>query len=155
MVTARDLVDDFLAQRRIAVAGVSRDSRNPANLIFRKLRDSGHDVFPINPRATEVEGAACYPDLKSAPAPIYGVVIVTRPESTLQVVRQCSEVGIPRAWMHRSIGPGSVSDAAVAHCRDRGIGVIAGGCPMMYCDPVDVAHRCMRWVLGVMGRLPG
>ena len=155
MVTTRVLVNDFLAQRRIAVAGVSRDSRQAANLIFRKLRDSGHEVFPINPRAADVEGAACYLDLKSAPAPIDGVMIVTRPEAVLEVVRQCSEIGIPRVWMHRSLGAGSVSEAAVAHCRDRGISVIAGGCPMMFCEPVDFGHRCLRWALGAMGRLPG
>src|SRR5262245_25164309 len=150
----KELIDDFLAQRRIAVAGVSRDSGQAANLIFRKLRDSGHEVFPINPRAKEVEGAACYPDLRSAPAPIDGVVILTRPEDALEVVHECAEVGVPRVWMHRGIGVGSVSEAAVAYCRERGIKVIAGGCPMMYCAPVDVAHRCMRWVLGVMGRVP-
>ena len=44
--------NDFLSQRRIAVAGVSRNSKETANLIFRKLRDSGHEVFPINPKDT-------------------------------------------------------------------------------------------------------
>ncbi len=72
----------------------------------------------------------------------------------LGVVRQCAEVGISRVWLHRSFGQGSVSDAAVEAGREYGIEVIAGGCPMMYCQPVDVAHKCMRWLLGVTGKLP-
>lgn len=154
MAPASELVRDFLAQRRIAVAGVSRDPQQAANLIFRKLRDSGHEVVAVNPRAAEVEGVACYRDLKSAPGPIDGVVIVTPADAALAIVEECSAIGIPRVWMHRGAGAGSVSDAAVAHCRKSGIRVIAGGCPMMFCEPVDIAHRCMRWVLGAMGRLP-
>jgi predicted CoA-binding protein len=152
--SAPEPVRDFLAQKRIAVAGVSRDPRGAANLIFRTLRDSGRDVIPINPRAAAVEGVACYPSLLAAPGPIDGVVIATRPEVSLEVVRQCADAKIPRVWMHRSIGAGSVSDEAVAHCRQHGICVIAGGCPMMYCEPVDVGHRCIRWLLGAMGKLP-
>ena len=82
------------------------------------------------------------------------VVVVTRPGDAVKVVRQCSEAGVSRVWMHRAVGQGSVSSAAVDLCRLRGIRVIAGGCPMMYCKPVDGAHRCMRWALGLFGRLP-
>lgn len=155
MGTIDALVRDFLAQRHIAVAGVSRDPRQPANAIFRKLRDSGHQVVPINPATAQIEGVACYPDLRSVPIPIDAIVIATRPEAALDLVRQCASLGVTRVWMHRSFGSGSLSDAAVLECRERGMSVIAGACPMMFCEPVDVFHRCMRWVLGVQGRLPG
>jgi hypothetical protein len=56
MTTLREAADEFLAQRRIAVAGVSRDPKRPADLIYRRLRDTGHEVFAINPNAGEVEG---------------------------------------------------------------------------------------------------
>jgi hypothetical protein len=26
---------------------------------------------------------------------------------------------------------------------------------MMYCEPVDFGHRCMRWILKMQSRLPG
>jgi predicted CoA-binding protein len=149
-----ELVRDFLAQRRIAVAGVSRDPRQTANFIFRKLRDSGHEVLPVNPRAKEVEGVPCYPDLRSVPAPVDSVMIVTRPEAALEIVRECSALGITRVWMHRSFGTGSVSDAAVRYCREHGIRLIDGSCPAMFCEPVDFPHRCMRWILGAQGKLP-
>jgi len=147
-------VEEFLAQKRLAVAGVSRDGKLPANLIFRKLRESNHEVFPVNPMADEVEGTRCYPDLASIPAEIQGVIIATPPEAGLSIVQECAELGIPRVWMHRSFGTGSVSAEAVDLCKKRGIAVIPGACPMMYLQPVDLAHRCMRWFLGVSGGLP-
>ncbi len=151
MASQKELIDDFLAQRRIAVAGVSRDPKQTANFVFRKLRTCGYQALPINPAAAEVEGATCYPSLRAAPAPIDGVLIVTRPKAALDVVRECVELGIPRVWMHRSFGPGSVSEEAVRLCREKGVRVIVGACPLMFCAPVDFGHRCMRWILSVRG----
>ncbi|MGD2153957.1 MAG: CoA-binding protein [Gemmatimonadales bacterium] len=154
MATMKEAVDAFLAQKRIAVAGVSRNKNEAANIVYRKLRDSGYEVFPINPNAETVEGDECYPDLKSVPGGVEGVVIATHPAVTEDVVRECADLGVPRVWMHRSFGQGSVSKDAVAYCREQGIEVIAGGCPMMFCQPVDFPHKCMRWILGVTGGLP-
>ena len=147
-------VEDFLAQRRLAVTGVSRSGAEAANLIYRKLREAGYEVFAVNPNAAEVEGDRSYPDLKSIPGSVDGVVVATHPRVSEQIVKDCAELGIARVWMHRSFGAGSVSAAAVQFCRDKGITVIAGGCPMMFCKPVDVGHRCMRWILGLTGGLP-
>jgi predicted CoA-binding protein len=149
-----EAVKDFLAQKRIAVAGVSRSGGEAANLVYRKLRDAGYEVFAVNPSATEVEGATCYPDLKSIPGGVTAVVIATHPQATDLVVRECAAIGITRVWMHRSFGVGSVSDAAVQFCRERNMMVIPGGCPVMFCGPVDLGHRCMRWVLTLTGGLP-
>lgn len=143
----------FLAGKRFAVAGVSRDSRQPANAIYRKLRDAGYEVVPVNPAAGEVEGARCYPDLRSVPGPVDGLMFVARPDVAADLAAQCAALGIRRVWLHRGIGGGSVSDEAVAACRSAGIEPIVGGCPMMYCEPVDVFHRCLGWWLRRRGRI--
>jgi len=150
-------VNDFLAQKRIAVAGVSRDnSRHPAaNLIYRRLKNTGHDVFPVNPHIQTFEGDRCYPDLQSIPDGVDGVVIITRPEITEQIVHDCNEAGVRRVWMHQSLGQGSsVSSAADEYCRQHNISVIAGACPMMYGAGADFGHTCMWWVLRLTGGLP-
>ncbi len=154
MATLNELVEDFLAQKRIAVAGVSRSGEGTANLIYRKLRDSGYQVFALNPHATEIEGDTCYPNLIAIPGGVAGVVVATTPEVTLTIAQECVDLGISRIWMHRSFGPGSVSEEAVALCRRHNMQVIDGACPMMFCQPVDMAHACMRWVLRVTGGLP-
>jgi predicted CoA-binding protein len=147
-------VEAFLAGTRFAVAGVSRDGRQPANAIFRKLRASGYDVVPVNPAAKVAERATCYPDLRSIPGTVDGVVIVTCPDVALDIVRDARDRGISHVWFHRSFGRGSVSEAAVSFCRFSGMNCIVGGCPMMYCEPIDIAHRCMCWWLGRSHRVP-
>jgi len=155
--TLETKVDDFLAQQRIAVAGVSRDnSHHPVgNLIYRRLKSTGHDVFPVNPNMQTFEGDRCYPDLQSIPGGVDGVVIITRPEITERIVRDCGDARVRRVWMHGSVGKAtSVSPAAVEYCHRHDISVIAGACPMMYGDGVDVGHTCMRWFLRLTGGLP-
>jgi predicted CoA-binding protein len=148
-------VTDFLNQKRIAVAGVSRTKQDAANLIYRKLKAAGYQVSPINPNANTFENDPCYPDLKSIPGAVDGVVIVTRPKLTEEIVRQCAEAGVSRVWMHQSFSKGttSVSDEAVRFCNEHSISVIDGACPMMFCQP-DFGHKCMRWILGFTGGLP-
>lgn len=147
-------VAEFLSGKRFAVAGVSRDSKQTANLIFRKLRTSGFEVVPVNPSAAEVETVQCYPDLASVPGAIDGVVAVTHPRVALDIVNQCRQRDVRRVWFHRAFGAGSVSGDAVSACKALGIQCIEGGCPMMYCEPVDFGHRCMRWLLKFGGKMP-
>ncbi len=150
-------VGDFLAQKRIAVAGVARDnSHHPVgNLVYRRLKTSGHEVFAVNPHLQSFDGDRCYPDLLSIPGGVDGVVIITRPEATERIVRDCGKAGVRRVWMHGSLVKGSsVSPAAVEYCRQHDISVIAGACPMMFGPGVDFGHSCMRWLMSVTGKLP-
>lgn len=150
-------VEDFLAQKRIAIAGVSRDnSGHPAaNLIYQRLKKTGHDVFPVNPHIQTFAGDTCYPDLRSIPGGVDGVVIITRPDVTERIVHDCDVAGVRRVWMHQSLGKGSsVSPEAVDYCREHDISVIAGACPMMFGPGVDFGHTCMRWIMKLTGGLP-
>jgi uncharacterized protein len=154
LTTLREAALEFLAQPRIAVAGVSRDSRQPANLIFRRLRDTGHEVFAVNPNAEQVEGVACYPSVHAIPGGVDGTVVVTTPAMAEQVVRDCAAAGVPRVWLHRGIGPGTSSPAAAAYCREHGIAVIPGACPNMFGATSDPGHRCMLAMLRMTGKVP-
>lgn len=147
-------IQDFLAQRRIAVAGVSRSPDAVGNFIYCKLRDAGYEVFAVNPNAETVEGDRCYATIGEIPGGVDALVFAAPPSAADGLVRQCASAGVRRLWMHRSFGQGSVSDAAVKLCGELGISVIAGACPMMYVAPVDFGHRCMRWILGITGGLP-
>lgn len=100
MTTFEEKARDFLSQERIAVAGVSSTGQGTANSIYRALRDAGHQVFPLNPNTDIAEGDTCYPNLKALPQEVGGVLIVTRPALTEQIVQECVEVGVPRVWMH-------------------------------------------------------
>jgi predicted CoA-binding protein len=154
MTKVPDMIAEFLQGKRLAVAGVSRQTGQAANAIYRKLRDSGYEVFAVNPNAAQVEGTRCYSDLRSIPGTLDGVLVATHPSISLELVRQCSERGVGRVWFHRAFGQGSVSNEAIQECKARGMKCIVGGCPLMYCEPVDIGHRCMRWWLRRQGRIP-
>lgn len=154
MTTLRDAAEEFLAQQHIAVAGVSRDDKQPANLIYRRLRDTGHDVYAVNPNADEVEGDTCYASVADVPVPLDGIVVVTTPDAAEAVVAQAHDAGVPRVWLHRGIGAGSSSRDAVDFCTEHGMAVIPGGCPNMFGATSDPGHRCMRVLLQLTGKVP-
>ncbi len=149
------LTSEFLSHKRIAVAGVSRTpARHGANYIYRRLRDRGYVVFAVNPNATTVEGDRAYPDLRSIPSGVDGVVIGTAPERATSIVRECNELGVSRVWMHGGPDKGSVSQDAVDYCRANGMSVIAGGCPLMFGPTADFGHKCIRWFMQTAGAMP-
>jgi len=154
MTAFNTLVADFLAQKRIAVAGVSRSGgAAAANGIYNKLKNANYQVFAVNPNASQVEGDPCYPNLRAIPGGVEAVLVATHPNVAPQIVQECIELGISRVWLHRSFGQGSVSTEAIELGRRHGLTVIPAGCPMMFLEP-DIAHTCVRWILGFTGGLP-
>ena len=145
MQTMKEAADTFLANKRIAVTGVSRKPKgHGANTVYKRLRDRGYEVFAVNPNADEVEGARSYHDLKSIPGGLDAVVIATAPDNAESTMRECAELGIKHVWMHRGPGAGSVSDTATIYGREHGITVIDGGCPLMFEPTADFGHKVMR-----------
>jgi uncharacterized protein len=154
------LVKDFLAQKKIAVVGVSDKRETGCNLGYRKFKEAGYTVFPVNPRMASYDGAPCYPDLKAIPEKPDAVFILASPRVTDQIVQQCVELEIKHVWMHCMMGtkPGlaanmtSVSPDAVQVCREHGIAVIPGACPNQFLKP-DFGHSMMRVMWRTIGFL--
>jgi predicted CoA-binding protein len=135
----------FLANKRVAVTGVSRTPKtHGSNNVYRRLRERGYQVFAVNPNTDQVEGDRSYQDLKSIPGGVEAVVIGTRPEIAGDTMRECAELGLKHVWMHRGPGAGSVSGAATGYGRAHGITVIDGGCPLMIGPTADLGHKIMR-----------
>ena len=155
MQTVAEAASEFLAHKRIAVTGVSRQPKSHgSNTVYKRLRERGYEVFAVNPNATRVEGDRSYPDLKSIPGGVDAVVIGTRPEIAEDTMRECAELGVKHVWMHRGPGAGSVSSAATDYGRRRGITVIDGGCPLMFKPTADAGHKVMRLLLTLAGKIP-
>ena len=149
MQTIDEAASAFLANKRVAVTGVSRKARDHgANYVYKRFKERGYQVFAVNPNATHVEGDACYPDLKSIPGGVEAVMIGTRPEFAEVTMRECVDLGIKRVWMHHGAGASSVSAAATTYGREHGITVIDGGCPLMFGPTADLGHRVMRLAYG-------
>jgi uncharacterized protein len=145
----------FLACRRIAVTGVSREAgSHGSNAVYQRLRERGYEVFAVNPNASSVEGDPAYPSLAAIPGGVDAVVIATRADRAEATMRECAELGITRVWMHRAFGAGSVSDAATEYGRAHGVTVIDGGCPLMFGPASDGGHRFMCRLLTWTGVVP-
>jgi predicted CoA-binding protein len=153
MASIKEAATAFLANDRVAVTGVSRTPKtHGSNVVYRRLRERGYEVFAVNPNAREVEGDRSYPDLRSIPGGVQAVVIGTRPEIGEQTMRECAELGVEHVWMHHGAGGSSVSAAAADYGRQHGITVIDGGCPLMFGRTADLGHKVMRVALA--GRVP-
>jgi predicted CoA-binding protein len=153
VIPVKQAAAEFLTNDRIAVTGVSRSPKDHgANVVYKRLRDRGYTVFPINPNADEVEGDRCYHDLKSVPGGVQAVVIATSPDHAETTMRECVDLGIDRVWMHRGPGAGSVSEEAARYGRQHDVTVIDGGCPCMFDPTADRGHKFMR-LMGV-GKMP-
>jgi uncharacterized protein len=153
MQSIAEAASAFLANRRVAVTGVSRTPENHgSNAVYRRLRDRGYEVFAVNPNAERVEGDRAYPDVRSIPGGVDAVVIATRPEFADGTMHECVELGIRHVWMHRGVGPGSVSATAIEYGRQQAITVIDGGCPLMFGPTADFGHKLIR--LAYAGNIP-
>lgn len=152
------LVQNFLAQKKIAVVGVSDKRETGCNLTYRKFKAEGYIVSAINPRLTTFDGDPCYPDLKSIPEKPDAVFILANPQVTEKIAQQCVDLGIKHVWMHCLMGtrPGlaagmtSVSQEAVRLCQENGIAVIPGSCPNQFLKP-DFGHAVMRVMFRTLG----
>jgi uncharacterized protein len=152
------MVQDFLAQKSIAIVGVSDKRETGCNLAYNKFKENGYRVFAVNPRIASFQGDACYADLASLPEKVDAVFILANPKVTDQIVNQCVDLGIKRVWMHCMMGvkPGlaenmtSVSQSAVETCQANGIAVIPGSCPNQFLQP-DLPHKMMRGLWSLFG----
>jgi uncharacterized protein len=155
MTTIKEAATEFLSHKRVAVTGVSRTPQSHGgNIVYKRLRERGYEVFAVNPNADEVEGEPCYHDLKTIPGGVDAVVIATRPEAADATMRECTELGITQVWMHRAFGAGSVSSTATEYGRAHGITVIDGGCPLMFEPTSDGGHKFLRTVCTWTGKVP-
>ncbi|MEP6661616.1 MAG: CoA-binding protein [Acidimicrobiales bacterium] len=154
MKIEEEAVHEFLGQSHLAVVGASNNPKNLGNTIYRELRDHEYQVVPVNPKAVLVEGDQCYSDVTSIPDAIDGVVVIVGGGKSVDVVRACVQRGIKYVWLFKGVGgPGSVSDEAVELCREHGIHVVAGACPLMFLEPVGWFHRAHRAVRHLNGSL--
>jgi predicted CoA-binding protein len=150
MIT-KAMVDDFLAQRTLAIVGVSRTDKNKfGNAAFKDLKEKGYKMYIVHPSGEVIEGAQSFTSLKALPEQVGGVLVVVPPVEAEKVVREAHEVGISRIWLQQ----GAESKDAIQYCQDNGMSVVYGKCIMMFAQPMKFMHKPHRWVMGLLGQLP-
>ncbi len=148
-MTSKVAVDDFIAQKSLAIAGVSRNPQKFGNIAYRELKAKGCKLYPIHPEADTLEGDPAYRDFSALPAQVGGVLIVVPPEKTLGVVQEAAKAGIRRVWMQQ----GAESPEAIRFCQENGIAEVHGECIMMYAGNSGF-HNFHRLIWKVLGKAP-
>jgi predicted CoA-binding protein len=143
-----------LSQKRLAFVGVSQDPDDFSRALFRELQDQGYQVIPVNPNATEIEEQPCFASVKDITVLVDGALLMTAPNVTDQVVRECAEADIRRVWMHRGVGRGSISEEAIEFCQLHGINVVPGFCPFMFLPKSGFIHRTHAFFMKLSGAYP-
>ena len=150
MTTKRD-IDEFLAQKTLAIVGVSRSGKKFGNTILKDLTKLGYRLLPVHPEAPEVDGVRAYPSFAALPEPVGGLIVCVPPAQAESVVKEAAAHGIRRVWLQQGAG----SAEAIKSCQENGISVVHGECVLMYPKPTTAwIHGAHRWVWDLLGRTP-
>jgi hypothetical protein len=147
-------INDFLAQKRLAIVGISREPKSLSVMLFEELRRRGYDVVAVNPHTPNVLGRPCFARLQDIKPPVAAALLMTSSSTTDQIVLDCAEAGIRHVWMYRATGKGAVSQKAIAFCREHGIQVVPGECPFMFLPDAGGIHRLHGIFRKLTGRYP-
>ena len=143
---------EFLGERRFALVGASRDEKDFSRMLLRELTRRGYDVVPVNPASDEIAGRRCFARVQDVDPPVAAALLLTPPEQTARIVRDCVEAGVRRVWMHRGGGRGAASASAVALCTENGIDAVTDLCPFMVLDGAGFPHAAHGWMRRTFGR---
>ncbi len=150
----RELIEDFLKQKRLALVGVSRDPKDFSHVLFIEFLERGYEAIPVNPKAVKIAGHHCYENVCAIRPRVDGALLLVPPHMTAWVVRGCARARIPRVWMHRGSGGGAVNTESVTYCQQHGIQVIEGFCPYMFLAHPGLIHRAHGWMMKLEGSYP-
>lgn len=150
MKTTQTAIDAFLAPRRLAIAGVSRDPKKFGFIAFKELREKGFEVLPINPNAETIDGIKCYPSVASLPEGVESLLLVTPRNQTAGVIREALEKKIPHLWIQQM----AESKEALKLAENTSVNLIYKECILMHTLPVKSIHRFHRAIKGFFGLLP-
>ena len=148
-------VNRFLAHKRLAFVGVSRDPKDFSRQLFRDMEARGYDVVPVNPAGDEIEGRHCFRTVRDIEPPVEAALVMTPPKVTAEVVQDCHTAGIHEVWLHRGGGQGSVSTEAVDYGTSHSMDIVTGFCPYMFLPETAFPHRAHGFILKLTGRYPG
>jgi predicted CoA-binding protein len=142
-MTNLELAQDLLRQRRLALVGVSRESRDFTRGVLRELLRRGYQVEPIHPGAAGAlfDGRPVAARIGDLAGPVDGALFFTPPARTAAAVEEALAAGVRRIWLHRGAGAGASSPAALEACRAAGVEPVVDLCPYMALAGAGWFHR--------------
>ncbi len=149
-MTTLNQVKEFLAQKHIAIAGVSGKPQKFGNAIFKELQKKNYQLYPIHREMATFEGVKCYPDVHSLPPEVTALVICTQPEQSVDLMKEAIEKNIRHVWLQQ----GAQNDESVKLAEENNLNLIQKECVLMFAEPSVFIHRFHRGINKFFGKIP-
>lgn len=146
----KSAIEKFLKCKNIAIFGMSSNSAKFGNLAYKELSKKDYQLFPIHPKAKNIDGAKCYKGFNEIDDKINGVFISLPPSESEKVVELVYKAGIKNVWLQQ----GAQSDKSIQYCQDNSMNVVHSECILMFAEPVTSFHKFHHFVWKVLGKLP-
>jgi hypothetical protein len=122
------------SSRVVAVVGLSVKPDRPSYNVASYLKKNGYKIIPVNPKAGEILGEVCYPDLSSIPGAVDAVDIFRRAEEVPAIVEEAIKIGAKAVWMQEGV----INEQAAARAKAAGLLVVMDKCMLK-------EHQKLRW----------
>jgi len=146
----KQLIDEFVKVKNIAVVGVSSKKGKFGNAVYNELKQKGYNVFAVNSKLSEFGNNKCFNNITELKDKIEAIIIVVHEIETEKIVFEAKNIGIKHIWMQQ----GSETEKAISFCKENGISVIHNECILMYAEPVKSIHGFHKWLWKILGKLP-
>ncbi len=149
MVT-KEVIQNFLAQKKMAIAGVSRNPDKFGYKVYEELNNKGYELYPINPNIDSINGNKCYNDVSSLPSHVKHLLILTPKSQTDKTLREAINKGITQIWVQQM----SETEDTIKIAEEFQVEPIMKKCIFMFAEPVAGFHNFHRTLLKIFGMLP-
>jgi hypothetical protein len=130
-MNTRQTINIFLHDKKLAIAGVSRNPRKFGNIMFRTLKEKGYAVIPINPNGGKIDDSICLESLADLSDDVQNLLIVTHKRDTKKILEEAVSKGIRNIWIQN----GCETEDALKLAREMNIHLVAKACFLMYANP--------------------
>ncbi|MEI6898319.1 MAG: CoA-binding protein [Bacteroidota bacterium] len=151
MKADKTAIDAFFSAKKIAIAGVSRDTNKFGHSVFNALTERGFDIYPINPNTNSLGGIPCFQRVRDLPSDVVNLLILTPKAQTSGIIEEAIRKGITNIWIQQM----SETPEAVKIAQNHGVKLVYGQCILMWADPVKGFHKFHKSIKKLFGLLPG
>ncbi len=117
--------------KTVAILGASTDKSKYGNKSVRAHEAEGWEVYPVNPKASEVEGRKAYSSLKEVPQPLTRISVYLPPQVGIEMLPEIAETEHEELFFN----PGSESEELIARAKELGLK------PIQACSIVAIGQK--------------
>jgi len=112
------MLEELMLEKKVwAVVGANQDAEKYGNMIYRKLKARGYEVYAVNPVYDIVEGDKCYKDLSLLPVVPDVIDMVVSPKRGYAIIEEAAKLGIKYIWLQ----PGTYDDKLLERINELGL----------------------------------